>query len=509
MGKFLISWIGQTDIRSMQNNGEDGIGPVAQVCAGDIYAEAILLSNYNHKVNDSFLKWLRQRTKSKIELHQINLTSPTNYEEIYEAATSVIASTIERLGESERFTFNLSPGTSAMAAVWLLLSKTKYQATLVESSKEHGVKEVEIPFAISVDFLPRVYEQTEKNLTKLAAGIPIDAPEFKDIIHSSQTMQQTIVRAQRVAIHSLPVLIEGESGTGKELFARAIHKTSKRKGKFISINCGAIPKDLVESELFGHEKGSFTGATERRTGHFESAHGGTIFLDEVGELPKDVQVKLLRTIQEHEVKPVGATVSKTVDLRIIAATNRTLIEEVGDGSFREDLFYRLAVAVIKLPPLRKRSEDIRLLTDYFMDQVNKDSKNVPGYKQKIISAEGRNILKNHPWPGNVRELQNTLMRAMVWSDGETITEEDIRGSLLPLSAVNQKMSGLLERSLGEDFDIKDLIEEVRGYYYKQALEKSNHNKTKAAKLLGLPNYQTLTTWIMKNNYGTIKKEREL
>jgi len=490
----------------MQNNGADGIGPVAQVCACDTYGETILLSNYHTKENASFVKWLQQRSASKIEVHQINLTSPTNYEEIYRAAISVIESTIERLGKNIKFTFNLSPGTSAMAAVWLLLSKTKYRATLVESSKDHGVKKVEIPFAISVDFLPHLYEQTERNLKRLAAGVPIDAPEFKDIIHSSQIMQQAILRAQRVAIHSLPVLIEGESGTGKELFARAIHKTSNRKGKFISINCGAIPKELVESELFGHEKGSFTGATEKRTGHFEAAHGGTIFLDEVGELPKDIQVKMLRTIQEHEVKPVGATTSKTVDLRIIAATNRTLIDDVGDGSFREDLFYRLAVAVIKLPPLRKRSEDIRLITEYFLDQINKDSKNVPGYKQKTISIEGRNILENHPWPGNVRELQNTLTRAMVWSEGETIDKEDIREALLPMPVSSHKVNGIMERSLDEGFDIRELIEEVRGHYYKRALIKSNNNRSKAAKLLGLPNYQTLTTWLMKNSCGTMQKE---
>ena len=198
--------------------------------------------------------------------------------------------------------------------------------------------------------------------------MPDEAPEFNDIIHRSEVMQRVILKARRIAPRSIPVLIEGESGTGKELFARAIHDASPRKEKpFVAINCGAIPAELVESELFGHEKGAFTGANTARAGHFEAAHQGTIFLDEIGELPKGMQVKLLRTVQEGEVKRIGATQARKVDIRIIAATNRNLIDEVAAGNFREDLFYRLAVAVIKLPPLRERAGDVSLLIDHFLD----------------------------------------------------------------------------------------------------------------------------------------------
>jgi transcriptional regulator with PAS, ATPase and Fis domain len=480
----------------MRDKGKNGLGPVAQACRSKTYSKVILLSSFPPEENSSYVNWLTPQTEAKVSLRQTKLTSPTNYTEIYTAASSVIESTIDKYGKDVNLIFNVSPGTSAMAAVWVLLSTTKYHATLIESSRDHGVKEVDIPFAISVDFLPDLYKQTENNLKRLAAGLPIEAPEFKDIIHRSQIMQQTIHRAQRVAIHALPVLIEGESGTGKELFARAIHKTSGRKGKFISINCGAIPAELVESELFGHEKGSFTGATGKRTGHFEAAHGGTIFLDEIGELPKEIQVKLLRVLQEHEVKPVGATESKSVDLRIIAATNRTLIDEVGEGTFREDLFYRLAVAVIKLPPLRKRTEDISLLTKHFLKQINRDGRKVPGYEKKSIAAEAENILRNHPWPGNVRELQNTLTRAMVWTDGRIIDAEIICEALLPAST--QKKDDIMERPLGNGFSIKELKEEICGHYYRRALAETHNNKSQAAKLLGLPNYQTLTSWLKKN-----------
>ena len=498
MKTILLSWIGKTDLQSMLK-AEGMRGPIDQACASRLYSDIILLSNYHQTETEHFIKRLQQRVKGDVGFHQAALTSPTNYEEIYLVASETIESTLAKFGKTAKLTFHLSPGTSAMAAVWVLLSKTKYHATLIESSVEYGVKEVQIPFAISMDFMPDFYKQTENNLKKLAAGVPIEAPEFKDIIHRSHIMQQAIHRAQRVAVHTLPVLIEGESGTGKELFARAIHKTSGRKGKLISINCGAIPPELVESELFGYEKGSFTGATKNKLGHFEAANGGTIFLDEIGELPKDIQVKLLRVIQEHEVKPIGAVEAKTVDLRIIAATNRTLIDEVDSGNFREDLFYRLAVAVIKLPPLRDRGEDIKLLTKYFLEEINIKSKKVPGYKQKSLSAEAETVLGNHPWPGNIRELQNTLTRAMVWTDKKILNADMINEALLPQPNSSQKCNDIMDQSLDQNFDIKVLLDSVKGHYYNKAIIQTHGNKKKAAKLLGLANYQTLATWLKNQN----------
>ena len=191
-------------------------------------------------------------------------------------------------------------------------------------------------------------------------------------------MVRLVEKAQQVALRNVPVLLEGESGTGKELFARAIHQHSPRRDEpFIAVNCGAIPQNLVESELFGHEKGAFTGANAPRKGHFESAHGGTLFLDEIGELPKDMQVRLLRVLQEGEVVRLGASRPISLDVRIVAATNRTLIEEVGEGRFREDLFYRIAVAYLKLPPLRERPGDLGLLIDHLIEQINRESEEQP------------------------------------------------------------------------------------------------------------------------------------
>ena len=208
-------------------------------------------------------------------------------------------------------------------------------------------------------------------------------------------MKKTIIMARRVAPRSVPVLIEGESGTGKELLAKAIHRASPRRDKpLVIINCGAMPAELVESELFGHEKGAFTGADKPRPGHFEVAHEGTLFLDEIGELPLAAQVKLLRTVQEGHVTRLGSSKSKKVAVRIIAATNRSLIKEVAVGRFREDLFYRLAVAILYVPPLRIRQGDIGLLVDRFLEVINRESALEPGFAPKILSPAARNVLLN-------------------------------------------------------------------------------------------------------------------
>ncbi len=240
---------------------------------------------------------------------------------------------------------------------------------------------------------------------------------FKDIITRSARMQAVLRTAEKAAASTIPVLVEGQSGVGKELIARAIHGAGERRSKpFIAVNCGAIPDNLVESILFGHEKGAFTGATDRHTGKFLEASGGTLFLDEVGELPLSAQVKLLRAIQEGEVEPVGAKKPVKVDVRIISATNRDLIADVKSGRFREDLFYRLHVYPISVPALAERPEDIPELTRHFLARfAAEEGKRVPR-----ISAEAVTLLNNYRWPGNVRQLENAAFRAIVLADGDEI-----------------------------------------------------------------------------------------
>ncbi len=245
---------------------------------------------------------------------------------------------------------------------------------------------------------------------------------FKDLITRSPAMDRVIRLGQKAAASNIPILIEGESGVGKELVARAIQGSGDRRSKpFVTVNCGAIPDNLVESILFGHEKGSFTGATDKHTGKFVEAHSGTLFLDEIGDLPLDVQVKLLRAVQEGEVDPVGGRSTVKVDIRLISATHRDLLQRVKDGKFREDLFYRLNVYPIFVPPLRDRRDDIPHLVRHFMDKVAPAD---PRRRLTGISTRALAMLQAYDWPGNIRQLENAVFRASVLAEGDLLTEEE-------------------------------------------------------------------------------------
>lgn len=498
MAEILICWLGATDLKALSNSEEVGIGPVAQAAIAKTYDEIALISNYGKNRSLPYIKWLQDKTTVKISAYYESLTSPTNFGEIYQAASRIVSDKIAEYGTSVSLTFHISPGTPAMAAVWIILAKTRFPAELIESSREHGIRTASVPFDISAEFIPDLLRRPDSRLEKLSAGLPPEAPEFESIIHKSRIMSRVITKARHIAPRSVPVLIEGETGTGKELLARAIHAASPRKGKpFLAVNCGAVPSELIESELFGYEKGAFTGAEKQKSGYFEAADTGTLFLDEIGELPLSAQAKILRALQEKEITRLGATQPVTFNVRIIAATNRNLIDEVAAGRFRSDLFYRIAVAVLKLPPLRERSGDISLLIDCLLDQINKESMEDPGYKHKKISASAKNIMIQHTWPGNVRELQNTLRRAAIWSVDPTIDTQDISEAMLPMITTNN--DNLLGRPMGEGVNLMKLIEKLSQHYLKRALDESGGNKTKAAKLVGLPNYQTFSNWLKK--YG--------
>ena len=498
MKKILVCWVGRTDLNGSRGVGDSGVGPIAQVVEERRYDEIVLLNNYPKSEGDEYRDWISSRTACPVSIHHAELPSPTDFEHIYKVVVGIVDHLVGEASEQVRLTFHLSPGTPAMASIWVLLGTTKYDAELVESSREQGVKTVSLPFDISADYIPDLLKKADSRLAQLSAGLPPEAPEFENIIHRCGAMKRVVAKARRVALRSVPVLIEGESGTGKELLARAIHMASPRKdNEFVVVNCGAIPSELVESELFGHKKGAFTGATNDKKGLFEAADKGTIFLDEVGELPLAAQVKLLRTLQEGEVLVLGTTRPRKVDVRVIAATNRNLADEIEAGKFRADLFYRLAVAVLQLPPLRSRDEDVGLLIDKLLDQVNAESEEDPGFEHKKISASAKNLLKKYSWPGNIRELLNTIRRAAIWTGTDTIQQEDVQEALLGVKSNND--DGIMGRSLGHGFSLPETLEEVAKYYLGKALSESNGNKTQAAKILGLSNYQTLTNWLKK--YG--------
>lgn len=297
-------------------------------------------------------------------------------------------------------------------------------------------------------------------------------------IGTSAPMRQVYKLVERVAATSATVLIHGESGTGKELVAHAIHMLSPRRDSgFISVNCAALPETLLESELFGHEKGAFTGAVSRKAGRFELANGGTIFLDEIGELPQHVQAKLLRVLQERNFVRVGGEKTVSVDVRIIAASNRDLLREMAEGLFREDLYYRLSVFPISLPPLRERRDDIPLLIEHFLKMY------APGQNRKLTSAAlGR--LCSYSWPGNVRELQNFVERMVIICPDKEIGEK-----CLPdfVTTHRQEQGGIDYKLPPEGLS----LEQLEKSFLQQAIEQTNGNQSKAARLLGLSRYSFL------------------
>jgi two-component system, NtrC family, response regulator PilR len=301
---------------------------------------------------------------------------------------------------------------------------------------------------------------------------------FNNIIGRSSRMQAIFSLIERVARTTSTVLIQGESGTGKELIARAIHFASPRAGhRFLSINCGALPENLLESELFGHERGAFTGAVREKKGLFQDADRGTLFLDEIGEMTPAMQVKLLRAIQEKTVRKVGGNVEEPVDVRIIAATNQVLEERIATGEFREDLFYRINVIPLNLPPLRQRREDIPLLVDFFLDKYSRLMELPP----RRISIEAMKMLEGYDWPGNVRELENLVERTLALSPGETITTKDLPVQLLTHRRGSSDLVTLPEEGL----DLEAYLEDIRAQLMVQALDRAGGVQTQAAELLGM------------------------
>jgi len=297
--------------------------------------------------------------------------------------------------------------------------------------------------------------------------------DFRNIIASSPQMLDIFKLIEKVANYNTTVLITGESGTGKELIAKAIHYNGSRKDKpFIAINCGAIPETLLESELFGHVKGAFTDAVRNKSGLFEEADGGTIFLDEIGELPKELQVKLLRVLQEGELRKVGDSKSRKIDVRVIAATARDLSGEIKKGNFREDLFYRLNVVPVTIPPLRERQGDIPLLVNHFtVIYAKKFGRPIRG-----VNDEAMKYLISYPWPGNVRELENVIERAVILEDADMIKSENLPFIKEP-SAISHQPSA------NTGFSIKKAEEAIEKELITKALEMTHGNKTKAAELL--------------------------
>ena len=511
--RVLASWVGHHDLLAAAAAGDRKLqekvvaqlkirreiplrqqtGPVRTLLNQESFDEIHLLGDYPKWLRDLYTDWLG----CDVKVHAPKLKDPTNYQEILAAVTGVMDKL--KLKSSDEMSFLLTPGTPSMAATWILLGKSQYDAVFWQTYKDKATESI-IPYDVVAGLASNLANVPDTSLQHLATKSPSEIDGFEKISGSSKALKLAAGRAAKAAARDVPVLILGDPGTGKELFAEAIHEASKRKGKpYIRVNCAAIPDSLLEAQLFGYVEGAFSSAKKKgQSGLFEQADGGTIFLDEVGECSPAMQAALLRVLQPpkgkgpcyREFSPVGdAADIRHSDVRIISATNRDLTQEVEDGNFREDLFYRLAVIKVKLPSLRSRKSDISDLVDALLTDINKDFCNKQeGFTEKSISAAAKIFVRSYDWPGNIRQLQNTLVEAAIMCEGDTIETPDLKSAIADAPGGSL---GLFDQELGSGFSLQNLLEEVNRKYLVRAMEEADGVKTRAAELLGISSYQTL------------------
>lgn len=496
MKNVLFSWIGKNDLAAAKTNGARGLGAICQAVSGRKFDELVLLSDLPDNEAVLYVTWLKEKKLTAITLNTIDIGgNPTDFRSIYEATTRQIKDYLNKVKSEIQLTFLITSGTSAMSTIWIILASSQFNAKLLQTSKEQGVEDIEFPFEITADY---IHKKKEKTISALFDHSVIPAG-FEGIIHKSQVMKKLLQRTALVAPYqSAPVLILGESGTGKELLAKAIHNISKCNGNFVPVNCGAIPDNLFEAELFGTVKGVATDVITR-PGYIEQAESGTLFLDEIGEMPPNCQVKLLRVLQEKKFCRVGETLERRVSFRIVAATNRNLMNDLSTGIFREDLFHRLTVGVLTIPPLRERKEDIACLVDYLLVCTNQEFGKHGAYKPKKITDTAKTYLASQEWPGNIRELENTIKRAAVWSHGDTIDKQSIKDAMMSLPNCTETTDDALNRQLDDGINLDALLDEVAKHYIERALKLSGNNITKASELIGFKGCERLRKWIKKFN----------
>jgi DNA-binding NtrC family response regulator len=418
------------------------------------------------------------------EIH-LPLDDPTDYAQILGHLRRECGKYCERYPDANLFILTAA-GTPQMHACWLLLAASGEIPARLVHTREAKFASVDKPPVYIIDLagtpFPRVLPASASR-----SGDPGRASAAKadttmlleeiGLLGEHPQFQDALRRATACAEFSVPILLTGETGTGKELFAQFIHRMSERRLRpLVIVNCAAIPETLVESTLFGHRRGAFTGANENLKGKFEVAHTGTLFLDEIGELPLEVQAKLLRVLEDQKIEPLGKEESVQVDVRVLAATNRNLREEIRAKRFREDLYYRLNNVTITLPPLRERRSDIPRLAIHLLQSINKNMR-----RQRQLSPEALVALQSKEWPGNIRELKSMLQRSVILAgEKEVLRPEDLQFE----NATEQEPQEALPEP-HEGFDLTQYLSEARSRYIERAMELSDHNQSKAAKLLGL------------------------
>ncbi len=524
MISLLVSWIGDHDFNYTDSTSLH-TGPVVALLdqKADEFDEVHLFyDDHNIEASVRFCEKINSEFGSKVICSNKKLKNPTDYHEIYTVVTaSLEAIQKAHANETIRWSFHTSPGTSQMAAIWLLLSKTEYPAELYQAwiDKETYTSKVrKTEFSVMPKVILRemmnddhnfehclllepepensiLNSVVEKSLSEELLEQWRNLDEYTAIIHESESMKKILHRVHRMAPYAIPVLLYGESGTGKEMIAKLLHKGSQRMGKFVVLNCAAMTESLAESKLFGWSKGAWTDAKEEGKGIIRSADEGTLFLDEIADLSLDIQTKMLRAIQFGEVRRVGDNETFRCDVRFIAATNKDLMAMVRNKTFREDLFYRLCVGYVHVPPLRERENDAALLARHFLREINITFSRVEAscYTHKELSREAEEFIVQHSWKGNIRELEHTLGRACLWSSNDVLTADDIEEALLDPFNGTQNITPHYTFPM----DIEEHLDRIRKEVIEKALADCGGAITKAAEMLGYNNYQTLSEHMKK------------
>ena len=509
-GINLISWIDKKDIKASLNSFTEDKGPVLNTLSHKSFVNVYLLDGYpsdSHdceSYRDALESYLEEKdTKPEISVLKLNQTNETTFPINFDLIFNSVYKALYNLQKNSPFDLDvlLAPGSSVMHAAWpLVITKLKQslpslEVNLISSSVEDGVYQVGSSEGSFVNISEEISRREAFNKS------PIDS-NFESIIGDSDLLSSAIEKAKRVSQFSNEsVLIEGESGTGKELFSNAIHNASIRSktGKIISINCGAFSDELFRAELFGYLKGAFTGAEKDQDGLIVAAEGGTLFLDEIADLSLNNQKLLLRFLTDGMVNRIGETSGRNVNVRVIAASNKNLLSQIEKNLFREDLYYRLSTFTITLPSLKERIDDVNLLSEFYVNQINKEYLEYPDFVSKELSDEALITLKEYNWPGNIRELIVCLKNCIVFSDNAVIVAEDVKSNLnrdylvteenkplkvelaMPTKTDNENLINFLK----EGFSIKKLTNEIQNHYLQMALAHTGGNKKKAAEILGI------------------------
>ncbi len=509
MQQIVLTFVGNRDPFPAQGDpSADGeAGPILSLLQAREFSRVILFctgSGYIERGREVEQAARELGVTATFKFVSIELTSPIDYVEIYRELSGALESVSGSFAHQQSgISVLLDPGTPQMQTAWfLLVASGRLRAALLQgiparfAGGAYKVRQVEVgpeqfP-GISISSAP---PQAVAPATPVAPVTPeqasaaspkTDASQWTrswetTIVGTSPAFENALEHARNYARYEMSVMIRGETGTGKELIARLIHEESGRSNApFVAVNCAAISAGLTESELFGHEKGAFTGAERSRLGQFRAADGGTIFLDEVGDLPADAQAKLLRVLENRTLTPVGSDTEVTVDVRVLAATNRDLEQQIEAGNFRRDLHERLAAVTVYIPALRERPEDISILLDHFISLWNRQYGETKG-----LSDEARRRLCEYPWPGNVRELQNAVSAMLAMGHSEHIGPELLPRSVLKHFA-SESADSVISAELPDDgLDLRAVLHNIEKEYFLQALERSAGNAEQAARTLGL------------------------